>query len=126
MAAAVSDWRPSTFSSHKIKKARALTRLCLTPTPDILAWLGKNKRPGQAVAGFALETRSLMKNATAKLKQKNCDLIVANYSSAIGMERSSALILTRGAKPIKLAKKNKSLIADKIIHLITCGFLTTP
>lgn len=79
MAAAVSDYRPKHVSDTKIKKGKsgALT-LELEPTTDILAELGKNKAPGQVLAGFALETDNERANAAAKLDAKNLDLIALN------------------------------------------------
>jgi len=118
MAAAVSDWRPARYSPHKLKKTHALKRLssyALAPTPDILAWLGKNRRRGQIIVGFALETGALLKNASAKMRNKNCDMIVANLSSAIGGQKSSVTILTKRKKPKKIATANKSTVAEKII-----------
>lgn len=80
-AAAVSDWRPADPSSQKLKKRAGarIPEIRLTETPDILAQLSRagNLRP-RLVVGFALETEDLLKNASAKLKAKGCDWIVAN------------------------------------------------
>jgi len=46
--------------------------------PDIAAELGRGKRPGQILVGFAAETDDLIDNARAKLRAKNLDLIAAN------------------------------------------------
>jgi phosphopantothenoylcysteine decarboxylase/phosphopantothenate--cysteine ligase len=54
----------------------------LEPTPDILAGLGRAKRPGQVIVGFAAETDDVVANATGKLTRKGLDLIVANDVSA--------------------------------------------
>ena len=50
----------------------------LTRNPDILAALGKDKKPGQLLCGFAMETQNLLDNAESKLRRKNCDMLVAN------------------------------------------------
>lgn len=50
----------------------------LVKNPDILAWIGEHKRPGQILCGFAMETENLEHNAKEKLSRKNCDLLVAN------------------------------------------------
>ncbi|MFW6297020.1 MAG: bifunctional phosphopantothenoylcysteine decarboxylase/phosphopantothenate--cysteine ligase CoaBC [Desulfosalsimonas sp.] len=76
--AAVSDYRPIKTASHKVKKDEEKLTLELARTTDILAELGRRKKPGQILAGFAAETRDLEKNATAKLAAKNLDLIAAN------------------------------------------------
>jgi phosphopantothenoylcysteine decarboxylase/phosphopantothenate--cysteine ligase len=81
-AAAVSDFKPTEVHSHKVKKAPGQGQSCeLMPTTDILAALGREKG-GRVLVGFAAETRDLLANATAKLKAKNLDLIVANDVSA--------------------------------------------
>ncbi len=76
--AAVSDYRPVTAAEHKIKKGGEDTVLTLTRNPDILLELGRRKRPAQILVGFAAETRNLETYATAKIKEKRLDLIVAN------------------------------------------------
>ena len=50
----------------------------LERTEDILAWLGANKKPGQFICGFSMETENLIENSKAKLEKKNVDMIVAN------------------------------------------------
>ena len=54
----------------------------LEPTADILAGLGRRKRPGQVLVGFAAETDDVVANAAGKLRRKRLDLIVANDVSA--------------------------------------------
>jgi phosphopantothenoylcysteine decarboxylase/phosphopantothenate--cysteine ligase len=82
MAAAVADFRPVAPASGKIKKANGVPTVQLEPTPDILAGLGRAKRPGQVIVGFAAETDDVVANASGKLKRKGLDLIVANDVSA--------------------------------------------
>lgn len=78
MTAAVADFRPVGRSDQKIKKDKGAPTLELTPTPDSLAWLGKQKKETQVLIGFAMETENLEKNARAKLIKKNLDWICAN------------------------------------------------
>ena len=78
MAAAVSDFSPTQTSSQKIKKEATLPVLSLRKTPDILKELGKCKRQGQLLVGFAAETTDMTDSARKKLLTKNLDLIVAN------------------------------------------------
>ena len=66
------------FSSQKIKKGATLQMLSLRKTPDILKELGKCKRQGQLLVGFAAETTDMTDSARKKLFTKNLDLIVAN------------------------------------------------
>jgi phosphopantothenoylcysteine decarboxylase/phosphopantothenate--cysteine ligase len=78
MAAAVADFRPAEVYPQKVKKQDGIPSLKLEPTPDILAMLAPRRRPGQVVVGFAAETENLLANATAKLRDKRLDFIVAN------------------------------------------------
>ncbi len=82
MAAAVSDFTPTEKSSGKIKKDKASRTLRLDSTVDILAWLGANRREGQTLIGFAMETENLRENAAGKLREKKADWIVANDLNA--------------------------------------------
>lgn len=77
-AAAVADYTPSEFSEQKIKKKDDDLKLPLKRTSDILAWLGENRKEGQVIAGFAMETENVIENARAKLEKKNVDMICAN------------------------------------------------
>lgn len=83
-AAAVADYKPLRRAEEKIKKKSDEAGISLVKTADILAELGKMKQSGQTLIGFAAETENLLENATAKLKEKNLDMIVANDVSAEG------------------------------------------
>ena len=85
MAAAVADFRPKAVAERKLSKADGLPELVLEPTPDILAELGRRRRPGQVLVGFAAETHDAASKARAKLTAKNVDMIVANDVSADGV-----------------------------------------
>lgn len=87
-AAAVSDFTPSEFSEQKLKRRsmdEAAMHIELRPTRDILRSIGQSKRPGQIVVGFALETEDLVESARRKLREKNCDMVVANPASEPGI-----------------------------------------
>ena len=80
-AAAVSDYRPATASSSKIKKGPGDETLVLSRTPDILAGLGARLagvKDAPVLVGFAAETEEVIARAREKLKTKRCDLVVAN------------------------------------------------
>ena len=83
-AAAVADYRPATVSDQKIKKHDDDLSLPLERTEDILAWCGKNKKKGQFLCGFSMETQNMVENSKAKLTKKNLDLIAANSLSSPG------------------------------------------
>jgi len=75
--AAVSDYRPPSAATTKIKKDRTALTLELEPTEDILKELGRRKTH-QVIVGFAAETEDLQKNAAQKLAAKNLDIIAGN------------------------------------------------
>jgi phosphopantothenoylcysteine decarboxylase/phosphopantothenate--cysteine ligase len=101
-AAAVADWRVVSEGAQKIKKqaGEAMPPLQLTENPDILATISKREsnRP-PLVIGFAAETEHLIENATAKIKRKGCDWIVANDVSPatgiMGGDSNTVNLLTR-------------------------------
>ena len=78
MSAAVADYRVENPYQTKIKKTDLNLTLQLTKTTDILNYIGKQKKAGQILVGFALETDNEEENAIAKLKAKNLDFIVLN------------------------------------------------
>ncbi len=80
MCSAVADFTPSHYSAQKVKKAEGGDALSipLTRTTDILLTLGKQKRKGQTLVGFSMETENLVENSRKKLCKKNADLICAN------------------------------------------------
>lgn len=77
-AAAVADYRPAEVSDEKIKKKDDNMSIKLERTQDIIAQLGKNKKKGQFICGFSMETENVLENSKEKLKKKNLDMIVAN------------------------------------------------
>ena len=79
-AAAVADYTPVTTADDKIKKADDSDGMSipLKRTKDILKWLGENKKKGQILCGFSMETKDLLENSRKKLKKKNLDIICAN------------------------------------------------
>ena len=84
MAAAVADFRPKAPAEGKLSKADGVPDIVLEPAPDILAEVGRRRRPGQVIVGFAAETSDLTARATAKLRAKGSDLVVANDVSGAG------------------------------------------
>ncbi|MBE6715462.1 MAG: bifunctional phosphopantothenoylcysteine decarboxylase/phosphopantothenate--cysteine ligase CoaBC [Ruminococcaceae bacterium] len=77
-AAAVADYRPKTVAADKIKKTDADAVIELDRTDDILKYLGENKKEGQTLCGFSMETKDLIANSRKKLEKKNLDMICAN------------------------------------------------
>jgi phosphopantothenoylcysteine decarboxylase/phosphopantothenate--cysteine ligase len=77
-SAAVADYRPISIVGHKIKKSDENLTIELVKNPDILGWAGSNKKNGQLLIGFALETNDGKQYAQDKLARKNLDFIVLN------------------------------------------------
>lgn len=119
LAAAVSDFRPKDVSDQKIKKRDASLVTELEPNPDILAWLGEHKQPGQKLVGFAMETQNLEENARHKLEAKHCDLLVANDlfvpGAGFGTDTNVVLFITP-EKTRRLEKTTKEDLGYRILE----------
>ena len=104
MAAAVADFRPKVAAPEKIKKAEGVPELVLEPTTDILAELGRRRRRGQTLVGFAAETGDVRGHAQVKLRSKGVDLVVANDVAApgVGFEHDTNRVVVIGADGFEL------------------------
>lgn len=118
MAAAVADYRPAEVAAQKIKKADGALSLSLERTDDILLWLGQNRREGQKICGFSMETENLIENSREKLRKKNCDLLVANSLSTPGagfaVDTNVASLITAGGVE-ELPLMSKDALASEIL-----------
>ena len=83
-AAAVADYRPASLADNKLKKGEGELFIPLARTKDILVALGSNRKPGQFLCGFSMETENILENSIKKLKKKNLDLIAANNVKIAG------------------------------------------
>jgi phosphopantothenoylcysteine decarboxylase/phosphopantothenate--cysteine ligase len=119
-AAAVADYRPASFSTHKLKRTGPIT-LDLEPTADILAEVVRKRRPGQLIVGFAAETENRVENGRAKLLRKGADAIVVNdvagETTGIDSDFNSATFLTASTS-IELPQMTKRKLADRILDEI--------
>lgn len=122
MSAAVSDYRPARNLSRKQKKSKRPQRPKLVPNPDMLAWLGRHKRAGQILVGFAAETHDLLRYARAKLRRKNLDLIVVNDVSAsdsgFAADTNRVTLLWQTGKLERLPKASKKQVAAWIVQRV--------
>jgi len=122
MSAAVADYKPEKVSDIKIKKDKAAPALPLVQTTDILAELGKSKRPGQILVGFALETHDEISNAASKLKNKNLDYIVLNSlndkGAGFGTGTNKISILDYKGELTQYELKAKSEVARDIVNYV--------
>ncbi len=118
MAAAVADFRPKEVAASKLKKEGGPPEVVLEPTPDILAELGRRKRPGQVLVGFAAETEDLVENATAKLRGKGLDLVVANDVGQAGAgfehDTNAVTLVGRDGDVRRLPLMSKRAVAEAI------------
>lgn len=121
MAAAVSDWRVKEAKTRKIKRTRKTMRMELVENPDILSELGKVKG-GRVLAGFALESEGLEKNALKKLKAKNLDIIIANKidskTKPFGKARTSVSVYDRYGGKLEAKNRTKAEIAEIILDKV--------
>lgn len=119
MAAAVADYRPVEISEQKIKKQPGDFVLRLERTADILAELGKRKRPGQILAGFAAESENLLENARKKLAEKNLDWIAANtVADGFGTDTNTVTLLGRNGDARVIGPDSKAEVAAKLVKII--------
>ena len=126
-AAAVSDFKVKEFSKEKIKK-KNLHSIKLEKNVDILSYLGKNNklRP-RIVVGFSAETENLIKNSFNKLKEKYCDLIIANDVSkkniGFNVDYNKVSLIDKKGKIDSIPRNKKSYIASVIVEKIVDKFL---
>ncbi|OQY09334.1 MAG: bifunctional 4'-phosphopantothenoylcysteine decarboxylase/phosphopantothenoylcysteine synthetase [Marinitoga sp. 4572_148] len=123
MSAAVSDYKVKNYSNKKIKKDNEKVLLELDKNPDILKELGKVKKENQILIGFAAETNDLLNYAQKKLKEKNCDIIVANDVSKkeIGFDSdlNEIYLLNKMGDVTHVEKNTKKSIAFSIVDYIS-------
>lgn len=123
MCAAVADYRPAAVSPSKLKRgdSPAMT-LELVRNPDIAATLGSEKRPGQTLVGFALETDDAIAHGADKLRRKNLDMIVVNSladkGAGFGTDTNLVTIITADGRRTAGTLKPKSAVAADIIDSI--------
>ena len=123
-AAAVADYTPADYSDDKMKKKDGDLYIPLKRTPDILAWLGANRREGQVICGFSMETRDMVENSRVKLTKKNVDMICANNlkqeGAGFGVDSNIITLITKeDTRELPLQSKQKAAhaILDRAICL---------
>jgi len=123
-AAAVTDFKPKKKNRNKIKKnIQNLRSIQIEENKDILNFLGKNNfhRP-KLVVGFSAETINLTRNSILKMREKNCDIIVANdvskKDSGFNSDFNRVLIIDKKENIQSLKRSKKSFIANKIAEIV--------
>ena len=119
LCAAVADFKPENMAQQKIKREKDDLVIRLKPTHDIAAQLGKMKKEGQRLVGFALETNNEMAHAQDKLVRKNLDFIVLNSlrneGTCFKSDQNKICIVTREGQK-EFGKKNKQEVAIDIVN----------
>ena len=121
---AVADYRPAVYAPEKQKKQPGDASIPLTRTKDILQYLGMQKRPGQLLCGFSMETEHMLENSRKKLERKNLDMICANNlkvkGAGFGTDTNVLTLLTKDQEqelPLLSKEAAGDLILDQLLQL---------
>ncbi|RID87224.1 bifunctional phosphopantothenoylcysteine decarboxylase/phosphopantothenate--cysteine ligase CoaBC [Peribacillus asahii] len=116
--AAVADYKPKVYHTHKMKKQPGDNVIELERTKDILQELGM-KKTHQLIIGFAAETNAVEEYARGKLEKKNADMIVANNvttaGAGFGTDTNIVTIFKRDGSAINLPMLTKAETAKRIL-----------
>lgn len=125
-AAAVADYTPAEYADEKRKKQDGDLSIPLARTKDILTHLGANRRAGQVICGFSMETENLLENSRAKLVRKNVDMICANSlkteGAGFGVDTNVLTLITADDTtelPLQSKDSAAHAILDKALTLQT-------
>ena len=125
LCAAVADFTPAHTAESKIKREGNGLTIQLKPTRDIAEALGKMKREGQILVGFALETHDETAHAKDKLARKNLDFIVLNSLNDKGAgfrHDTNKITIISPTEEIPYPLKNKTEVAEDIINRLAVSF----
>ncbi|MBL3686704.1 bifunctional phosphopantothenoylcysteine decarboxylase/phosphopantothenate synthase [Leucobacter zeae] len=128
MAAAVSDYRVSEVSDHKIRKEDSpgqAPTLTLVENPDILAALVRERREGQVLVGFAAETAEsedeLLERGRRKLARKGVDLLAVNsvgWSEGFESHENTLHIIESSGMLVGTVSGSKRQAADGLLDAV--------
>ena len=120
-AAAVADYRPAKAAEDKIKKKDCDMSIELTRNHDIIKYMGENRREGQFICGFSMETQNMIENSRAKIYKKNIDMIVANNlkqsGAGFGTDTNIVTVITKD-EMIQLDKMSKESVSNELLSII--------
>lgn len=120
LCAAVADYRPAHPEKQKMKKKEGNLFLELERTEDIALSLGRMKKEGQLLAGFAAETNDLEANALTKMRKKNFDFIAANVvgvpGRGFGAENNAVTLYKADGTKKELSLKSKKDLAKELLE----------
>jgi phosphopantothenoylcysteine decarboxylase/phosphopantothenate--cysteine ligase len=118
MSASVSDFRPETRLSGKRPKSDLGLTLRLVANPDILAELGRRRRPEQRLLGFALQVEDGPAEARRKLREKGADWIVLNDPSSFSSGAGTFRLFGRDGTDRDLGEAPKASLARVILDCL--------
>ena len=105
----------------KIKKKDGEMNIELTRNPDIIKYMGENRREGQFICGFSMETQNMIENSRVKISKKNIDMIVANNlkqsGAGFGTDTNIVTIITND-EMVQLDKMSKDSVSNEILSFI--------
>ena len=123
-AAAVADYTPAQYCDDKMKKKDEDLSISLNRTQDILKFLGENRREGQIICGFSMETQNMVENSRQKLLKKDVDMICANNlkqaGAGFGVDTNIITLITKDATtelPLLSKEDAANAILDKAIEI---------
>ena len=120
--AAVSDYTPASPYGKKVKRGDGAWSIELKPTRDIAAEMGKRKKEGQVLVGFALETDNEVEHARMKLEKKNLDLVVLNSmqdrGAGFGTDTNRVTMIDREGKIDHFELKPKTQVAMDLVQRV--------
>ncbi|HET8700715.1 MAG TPA: bifunctional phosphopantothenoylcysteine decarboxylase/phosphopantothenate--cysteine ligase CoaBC [Nitrococcus sp.] len=121
-AAAVADYRPQSTSAEKIKKKEQDLTLRLARNPDILRAVAARDQGRPFTVGFAAETQHLLEHAENKRRDKQLDMIAANWVGRPGLgfdSTSNALEVLWDGGHVSIAQAPKAKVARRLIAIIS-------
>lgn len=121
-AAAVADYRPAEVLSQKMKKSEDTLQWQLTKNRDIAKTLGSEKKAGQIMIGFALETDNEIENARKKLLSKNLDMVILNSlndeGAGFGHDTNKITVIEADGSATPFVLKSKEETAWDILSIV--------
>ncbi len=126
--AAVSDFKPIKKNKQKLKKKKNFDKIQLEKNPDILEYLGKNNNyKPKILVGFSAETENVIENSLEKMREKHCDIIVANDVSkketGFNVDLNEVVIIDKNGDTQSIKKSSKKFIASILARKIIDSFL---
>jgi phosphopantothenoylcysteine decarboxylase/phosphopantothenate--cysteine ligase len=121
-AAAVGDFRAEKETKQKLKRkeGESLT-VTFVQNRDIAAELGRMKKEGQMLIGFAAETEDLIANAKKKMIAKNLDMIACNdvlaSNSGFKSDTNTLMIMINDGPEVEFSG-TKDDVADSLLDAV--------